>query len=230
MFLPCDEWAEKLAATHPDDLSLAEQYALNMHIASCVACAAVQAEYQAMRAFIHDVPAPDSPSGFPLRLLQLQVSQEGYDSSCGSSLLEEVNVARGYVGGVSPVEIRSQFEPVDVDKPDVLPSVLCIIAELKYKVGQLSSGFWKAATTIYLTILTLKEIVSWFAARVRLIDRKYSIAFTLQEGIKSGRYRTIQGVFNINQHAVIEGRVIESKKIEEEFAHIHREQSVVFYS
>ncbi len=56
MPVPCDEWAEKLAATHANDLSLAEQEALDAHIASCISCAAVRTEYLAMKAFLQDIP------------------------------------------------------------------------------------------------------------------------------------------------------------------------------
>ncbi len=52
LYTPCIEWQEKLAATHPDDLSPSHREALERHVASCPACAAVRAEYQAIDALL----------------------------------------------------------------------------------------------------------------------------------------------------------------------------------
>jgi len=52
LYTPCVEWQEKLAATHPDDLSPSHREALERHVASCPACAAVRAEYQAIDALL----------------------------------------------------------------------------------------------------------------------------------------------------------------------------------
>lgn len=56
MPIPCPEWADKLAVGHRDDLSSAERGALNAHIATCTACAAVRDEYRAMDASILSLP------------------------------------------------------------------------------------------------------------------------------------------------------------------------------
>ncbi|HJT57511.1 MAG TPA: zf-HC2 domain-containing protein, partial [Ktedonobacteraceae bacterium] len=53
---PCPFWAEKLAATHPDDLTPFDRLALETHIASCPACAAVRAEYEAMGSYLSQLP------------------------------------------------------------------------------------------------------------------------------------------------------------------------------
>jgi DNA-directed RNA polymerase specialized sigma24 family protein len=52
LYTPCVEWKEKLAATHPDDLSPSHRQALERHVASCPACAAVRTEYQAIDALL----------------------------------------------------------------------------------------------------------------------------------------------------------------------------------
>jgi DNA-directed RNA polymerase specialized sigma24 family protein len=52
LYTPCVEWQEKLAATHPDDLSPSHRQALERHVASCPACAAVRAEYQEIDALL----------------------------------------------------------------------------------------------------------------------------------------------------------------------------------
>lgn len=53
---PCPQWAALLAARHPDDLTSDEQRALRRHVATCPACAAVLAEYDAMDAGILALP------------------------------------------------------------------------------------------------------------------------------------------------------------------------------
>jgi DNA-directed RNA polymerase specialized sigma24 family protein len=52
LYTPCVEWKEQLAATHPDDLSPSQRAALERHVVSCQACAAVRAEYQAIDALL----------------------------------------------------------------------------------------------------------------------------------------------------------------------------------
>lgn len=54
---PCEMWAERLAATERGDLSPSEQQALQAHVASCPACAAVLADYRAMDSGILALPA-----------------------------------------------------------------------------------------------------------------------------------------------------------------------------
>jgi hypothetical protein len=54
LYTPCIEWQEQLTATHLDDLSPSQWQALGRHVASCLACAAVRAEYQAIDALLLD--------------------------------------------------------------------------------------------------------------------------------------------------------------------------------
>ena len=72
MLNPCPEWAEKLAATHPDDLSLSEREALEMHVSSCSACTIVRAQYQKLATLLRDLPADDPPPVLPPKLLHLR--------------------------------------------------------------------------------------------------------------------------------------------------------------
>lgn len=67
---PCAHWAELLDA-HPEHLSPAERVALDAHIATCPACAAVRADNQHMDAHIRGLPDPTPLPGLPLRLLAL---------------------------------------------------------------------------------------------------------------------------------------------------------------
>lgn len=74
MPVPCSEWATRLAATHLDDLPLSERAALNQHVATCAACAAVRDEYRAMDAFILELPAV---APLPVSMIELGRLEEG---------------------------------------------------------------------------------------------------------------------------------------------------------
>ncbi len=73
MSVPCREWAEKLAAAHPADLPLSERAALNQHVATCAACAAVRDEYRSMDAFILELP---TVAPLPASMIQLERLEE----------------------------------------------------------------------------------------------------------------------------------------------------------
>ena len=53
---PCSSWAEKLAATHPDDLTSTERQQLQAHMASCSTCSAIRTEYEIMGHAISQLP------------------------------------------------------------------------------------------------------------------------------------------------------------------------------
>lgn len=71
--VPCTRWAEKLAGTHPGDLSPSDRAALNAHLATCPGCATVFADYRAMDAHILNLPAVEPLSG--LSWLQNDINQ-----------------------------------------------------------------------------------------------------------------------------------------------------------
>jgi hypothetical protein len=79
MFQACKDWAEKLASTHPDDLSPTEWAELEDHVMHCPVCAAVRAEYRLMDEHIHNYQAsvalsiPPSLSPIPGRLVDNDV-------------------------------------------------------------------------------------------------------------------------------------------------------------
>src|SRR5436305_2616807 len=62
---PCPEWQEKLAAINLDDLSASEREALNLHLQSCSACAAVFADYQRLDLLIDQALTSDLPLELP---------------------------------------------------------------------------------------------------------------------------------------------------------------------
>ncbi len=55
--LPCGEWADKLALRQ-QDLSPAEQTALDAHLRVCSACRTAQAEYHFLDARLRALPPP----------------------------------------------------------------------------------------------------------------------------------------------------------------------------
>lgn len=59
MLTPCPEWEEKLAAMHPDDLSIGERESLDRHLETCPACASALADYRNMDLLL--------PKLFPLK-------------------------------------------------------------------------------------------------------------------------------------------------------------------
>ena len=71
-FVPCPEWAEKLADLHSHNLSPSNRAALEAHLASCQACAAVLLEYQKMDERIHQALSVKHLPSFTPELLQAQ--------------------------------------------------------------------------------------------------------------------------------------------------------------
>ncbi len=240
MRTPCSEWAEKLAAIYPDDLSLAEQQALNTHIESCDACAAVRLEYQAMSSFIHNIGAPPLRSGFPLRLAQLRESQESHGSMSrhteGRVAKHSKAKVKSMIVPLVPALVSSQkFGAEKPDHPDEprpeaasLPDTQRSRTTLPQILEKIPA-LLRVASAIYIAFLTLKEVLSWFVPYIRHLDGKDTIAFTLQQKIKDDNYTIVQGVFNARRNIVENSRIIKSQSIEEELARLHKEQSIVLY-
>lgn len=59
---PCPEWEEKLAATHPDDLTLEELSALEEHLKTCPSCVAVRRLDRIVDTVIRNLPVHDDTS------------------------------------------------------------------------------------------------------------------------------------------------------------------------
>jgi hypothetical protein len=67
---PCDEWAERLAAHHPDDLAPDVRAALNTHLKECESCRAVYFGYQHVAQLVEQLPDFSLPAGLPPKLLE----------------------------------------------------------------------------------------------------------------------------------------------------------------
>ena len=72
---PCAAWANAIAAG-PGDLSATEHAALDAHVVTCEACAAVRADYARMDALFRGLPAPAALASLPAELLALQRQEE----------------------------------------------------------------------------------------------------------------------------------------------------------
>lgn len=65
----CEEWSERLAARHFEDLSVQEHLALQEHLVSCLVCSAEYQTYQSLETKIRAVPTAAMPSSI-LPILQ----------------------------------------------------------------------------------------------------------------------------------------------------------------
>lgn len=73
---PCNIWATRLAAAHPDDLTPTERAGLEAHLASCPTCSALAARYAQMDARILHSPAPEPLAELPAKLLALWAEED----------------------------------------------------------------------------------------------------------------------------------------------------------
>src|SRR5690349_20729706 len=84
---PCPEWAAWLPLTHPADLSPERRVALEAHLTTCMACAAVRADYQRMDARIRAWPSDRLRQGLPPALIQLWAREGRQRSDTDRKLL-----------------------------------------------------------------------------------------------------------------------------------------------
>lgn len=141
MFKPCDAWAEKLAATHPDDISPSERAALEAHIAECPACAIVRSEYRLMDARILDFPDSESLLNFSQPLLGTWKTRDD-EVSLASPALDRIYrdiASRSSLSGniPTPVTIRRMRRATIVV---TIVAVLLLLLSLLLNVYFLSSA------------------------------------------------------------------------------------------
>jgi len=85
-------------------------------------------------------------------------------------------------------------------------------------------------TIVVLALLSWDKIIDWFRGRQELKQSdKNNIAFTLQEKLTNGNYKTIEGIFNKKSSEMLDGTTYESKEIDEELADVHRNDQLVIY-
>ncbi len=131
--VPCAQWARKLAAAHPGDISSTERAALDNHIQSCPACASVQAEYREMDARILALPPVTPLTGLPASLQHIFSEQPGD---------EQQHTGKGSAAPIAfPTTMQSTPSmPVSVTSPKRLMRLASAIAAVLV-VGALIVGF-----------------------------------------------------------------------------------------
>jgi hypothetical protein len=85
---------------------------------------------------------------------------------------------------------------------------------------------------VVLAVLNYERIIDWFLKRKKLKESdKENIAFTLQEKLENGNFKTIEGIFNKRDNKVLEAEVTEAKEIDEKLAKLHnKEGELVIYA
>jgi hypothetical protein len=83
------------------------------------------------------------------------------------------------------------------------------------------------ATAVYVAFLTFVEISDWFQRNRRV--NADQVGFTVQDRLRNGNYKTVQGVFNRATEKVDAVREIESSGIDGNLRHYHRDDDLVVY-
>lgn len=86
------------------------------------------------------------------------------------------------------------------------------------------------AITAVVAYFTMQKVIAWFRDRTSLkLQEKNNIAFSLQEKLREGGYKTIQGIFNTDREELLDYQAVKSNRIDEELAATHREEDLVLY-
>jgi C4-dicarboxylate-specific signal transduction histidine kinase len=87
-----------------------------------------------------------------------------------------------------------------------------------------------ALTAVVLVLLNWDRINDWFQNRQQLAQSdKENIIFTLQERLKDGKYKTVQGIFNKATNELADGAKYVSDNIDEHLAELHSNDELVVY-
>jgi hypothetical protein len=83
---------------------------------------------------------------------------------------------------------------------------------------------------IFVFLLTFADLLGWFETNDSLIyEDAENIAFTLQEKLSTGKYETVQGIFNKREKNIVKGRKVKSDKVDEKIAAKHVREELVVY-
>ena len=85
----------------------------------------------------------------------------------------------------------------------------------------------QVAAAIYIAFLVISEIINWFQSKRKIGANQ--IGFTLQDRLKNGKYKTVQGIFNNSTQKVEDMRAVKSSRIDDELASYHRYNNLVVY-
>ncbi|MBW4626220.1 MAG: hypothetical protein KME49_12130 [Brasilonema octagenarum HA4186-MV1] len=105
------------------------------------------------------------------------------------------------------------------------------ILETLFLIGLISSAAAGVLAVVYVITLLFPQIKKWFRDRSSLKQSdKDNIAFTLHEKLKSGKHKTVQGIFNTGSQEVVDGQIIESDNLDRTTADYHRNDDLVIYN
>jgi hypothetical protein len=102
--------------------------------------------------------------------------------------------------------------------------------------GQIIGGiatlvFTGIAVAAIIAILTYDKILEWFQQKRHLLETDSSrIGISILEHLNNGNYRTVQGIFDTETEEFIDGRSIESRRVDSQIVDIHRENGYVIYT
>jgi len=81
-----------------------------------------------------------------------------------------------------------------------------------------------------IALLKFRTIIDWFQQRTALAMRdRRNVAFTLQDRLKNGHYRTVQGIFSPVQDALLDAQGYCSREVDSEIERVHSGQDLVVY-
>jgi len=104
------------------------------------------------------------------------------------------------------------------------------ILETIFLISLIAASAVNTLTCIYMIMLLFSAVVDWFRNRSSIkAQDKDNIAFTLQEKLSTGKVKTVQGVFNTRTKNIVDGRVIESDRVDDKLASLHRTDALVVY-
>ncbi|MEM8721850.1 MAG: hypothetical protein AAGE84_21560 [Cyanobacteria bacterium P01_G01_bin.39] len=104
------------------------------------------------------------------------------------------------------------------------------IAETALLIGLITSLAGGIGAAIFIAYLVISKIVKWFRDRSKLKQQDQdNIAFTLQDKLKNGQYKTVQGVFNTRTNDLEDARIIKSDKIDSDLSRMHKNDQLVVF-
>jgi len=87
-----------------------------------------------------------------------------------------------------------------------------------------------ALVVVVVAIVYWDDIVDWFQSRNDIKEKdKENIAFTIKERMKSGDYKVVQGIFNKRSEDIVEGRAMQTEKLDDELEKVHEKNELVIY-
>ena len=116
MFMPCDEWSEKLNASS-EDLSISDRAALEAHLKICPACLLVHIDNQMISRLICALPSPDFGIGLSPRLTKLLQQEDACEARALQQPLPLINIQQQALEVISEALQRPGKEEVSETPP-----------------------------------------------------------------------------------------------------------------